>query len=128
MIGVAGKSPDILPRGNRAVPPDKRVVRVVKNPAGLDDVILGCIVKLGRKDLPDGVADCQHAANARGRIGGNVSGVEAGAVTDEKMAVAVGERAFLDAGEGFGGNDRPGRGAALVPWREYAFGQGGDRR
>ena len=108
------------------MPAYEHVVHPVKECTGLGNVAFGRIVELGLEHVADGVAYGHHAADAGGGIRGDVGGIEAIAIADEKPAVALGERAFLDAGERFGFDCRARRGAAFIARHEDAFRQRAD--
>jgi hypothetical protein len=99
MVGVSGKGAKIIAQRECAMPEDEGVIHPVQKPAGLDNVGLGRIVKLGFENVADGVADGHHAPHADGGGGGDIGGVEAVAVSDEDLPVAVGKRAFLNAAD-----------------------------
>ena len=96
LVGVARESLDVVAGRDGTEPAGEGVIDSVEPPPGLDDLVLGRIVKLGLEHAPCGVAHAQHAANARGNPLGQVGGFKALAGADDKSAALLGEGSVLD--------------------------------
>jgi hypothetical protein len=96
LVGVARERLDVVAGEDGTEAAGEGVIDNVEPPPCLDDLVLGCIVKLGLEHAPCGVAHAQHAAHAHGNPLRQVGGFKALAGADDKSAALLGEGSVLD--------------------------------